>query len=345
MKALDARTLPSNAQEDLRRKAVAAVRAGKSKSEAARLFGVARQTIHTWINNHEARGAAGLKARRRGRRPGGKALDAKQAALVRRRVRDRHPDQLKLPFCLWTREAVCELIEREFGIGVSVWTVGRYLRAWGFTPQKPARRALEQNPRAVRRWLREAYPAIRRQARAEKGEIYWEDEMGLRSDHAAGRSWSPRGRTPTLRISGNRFGCNMISALSNRGRLYFSVFRGTFTARVFLAFLRRLIKQVGRKVFLILDGHPVHRSKAVRTWLDANADRIRVFRLPAYSPELNPDEYLNQDVKRNAGGGRRPRDAEDMAAGVRGYLRSTQRQPALVCKFFHADPVRYAAEP
>ena len=87
--------------------------------------------------------------------------------------------------------------------------------------------------------------------------------MGLRGDHTAGRSYAPRGRTPTLRINGNRFGCNMISALSNRGRLYFSVFRGSFTTKVFLAFLRRLIRQVDRKVFLILDGHPVHRARAV----------------------------------------------------------------------------------
>ena len=158
MKTCDARTLPAKAQEDLRRKAVAAVRGGKSKSEAARLFGVARQTVHTWINAYQARGAAGLKARRRGRRPGVKALAAKQAVLVRRCIRDRHPEQLKLPFFLWTREAVRELISSKFAIYVSVWTVGRYLRDWGFTPQKPARRALQQNPRAVRRWLKADYP-------------------------------------------------------------------------------------------------------------------------------------------------------------------------------------------
>ena len=344
MKTCDARTLPPKAQEDLRRKAVAAVRGGKSKSEAARLFGVARQTIHTWINAYQARGAAGLRARRRGRRPGGKALAAKQAAVVRRRIRDRHPDQLKLPFFLWTRQAVRELIADEFAIDVSVWTVGRYLRDWGFTPQRPARRALQQNPRAVRRWLKVDYPAIQMQAKAENGEVYWEDEMGLRSDHTAGRSYAPRGRTPTIRINGNRFGCNMISAISNRGRLYFSVFRGSFTTKVFLAFLRRLIRQVDRKIFLILDGHPVHRARAVAAWLKRHADRILVFRMPAYSPELNPDEYLNQDVKSNADGGRRARDAKEMMSNVRGYLRSTQRQPELVSRYFHAEPVRYAAD-
>ena len=343
MRTCDARQLPPKAQEDLRRKTVAAVRAGKSKAEAARLFGVARQTVPTWINAYQARAAAGLKGRRRGRRPG-KALDGRQAARIRRRIRDRHPDQLKLPFYLWTREAVQELIAREFGLAVSVWTVGRYLRDWSFTPQKPARRALEQNQRAVRRWLREDYPALRKQAKAENAEIYWEDEMGLRSDHAAGRSYAPRGRSPTIRISGKRFGCNMISAISNRGRLYFSVFRGTFSTKVLLAFLRRLIKQVDRKIFLIFDGHPAHRARAVTVWLARHSERIRIFRLPTYSPELNPDEYLNQDVKRNAAGGRRPRDKEEMVSNVRGYLRSTQRQPTLVSNYFHAEPVRYAAD-
>lgn len=343
MRTIDARKLPPKAQADLRRKAVAAVRAGQSKTEVARLFGVARQTVHTWVNAYQEGGAAALKARRRGRRPG-KRLSGKQSAVIRRRIRDRHPDQLKLPFYLWTREAVGELIAREFGIEVSVWTVGRYLRDWGFTPQKPARRAWEQNPKAVRRWLREEYPAIRKQAKAEKAEIYWEDEMGLRSDHAAGRSYAPRGQTPAIPTSGNRFGCNLVSAITNRGRLYFSVFRGSFTTKVFLEFLRRLVKQVKRKVFLILDGHPVHRARAVTHWLARHTKRIRVFRLPPYSPELNPDEYLNQDVKTNAAGRQRPRDADEMMGNIRGYLRSTQRQPALVVNYFHAESVRYAVE-
>ena len=343
MRTIDARQLPPTAQADLRRKAVAAVRAGQSKTEVARLFGVARQTVHSWVNAYQEGGAAALKARRRGRRPG-KRLSGKQSAVIRRRIRDRHPDQLKLPFYLWTREAVGELIAREFGIEVSVWTVGRYLGDWGFTPQRPARRAWEQNPKAVRRWLREEYPAIRKQARAEKAEIYWEDEMGLRSDHAAGRSYAPRGQTPAIPTSGNRFGCNLVSAITNRGRLYISVFRGSFTTKVFLEFLRRLVKQVKRKVFLILDGHPVHRARAVTHWLARPTERIRVFRLPPYSPELNPDEYLNQDVKTNAAGRQRPRDADEMMGNIRGYLRSTQRQPALVVNYFHAESVRYAVE-
>lgn len=334
--------MPAAAQEDLRRKAVQAVREGRTQGQVARLFGVARPTVNRWWREYVAGGAKALAARKRGRRPG-KTLPAAQAARVRRKITDRCPDQLRLPFALWTREAVQQLISRECGVQVSVRTVGRYLRDWGFTPQKPARRALERDPRAVRRWLREEYPAIQAAAKAENAEIFWEDEMGLRSDHAAGRSYAPIGCTPTIVISGRRFGCNMISAITNRGKLYFMVFKGRFTAKVFLKFLKRLVRQVGRLLFLIVDGHAVHRAAAVHDWLDRNAERIRLFYLPAYSPELNPDEYLNQDVKSNSFGRQRPRNADEMIANVRGYLRGTQKQPHIVASYFHAEPVRYAA--
>lgn len=342
MNPSDARTLPPAAQEDLRRKAVQAVRGGKTQGEVARLFGVARPTVNKWCRQHASGGAKALAARQRGRRAG-KTLPAAAAARVRRKIIDRCPDQLRLPFALWTREAVQQLIARECGVDLSVWTIGRYLRDWGFTPQKPARRALERDPVAVRRWLRVEYPEIVSLAKRENAEIFWEDEMGLRSDHVAGRSYAPIGCTPLIVISGRRFGCNMISAITNRGTLYFMVFAGRFTAKVFLKFLKRLVRQVGRLLFLIVDGHPVHRAAAVRNWLAHNAERIRLFFLPAYSPELNPDEYLNQDVKSNSVGRRRPRNAEEMIANVRGYLRGTQRKPNIVASYFHAEPVRYAA--
>lgn len=308
MKTADARTLAPAAQEDLRRKAILAWQEGKSKSEIARLFAVSREAVYQWIRRYERGGAAALRARKRGRPPTPK-LAPHQAATTVRLITDRCPEQLKLPFVLWTREAVQQLIRRRWGVALSIWTVGRLLKRWGFTPQKPARRALEQDPAAVQRWLQEEYPAIAAWAKREKAEIYWEDEMGLRSDHVAGRSFAPRGRTPTIVRTGQRFGCNVISAITNRGRLSFRVFRGSFTAKVYLDFLKRLVKQAPRKPFVIADGHPVHKSAMVKRWLAANTDRIRHFLLPAYSPELNPDEYLNQDVKTNAVGRRRAANA------------------------------------
>ena len=339
----DARTLSPAAQEDLRRRVVTAVASqGMSQVEAVGTFQVSRGSIHNWLRAVESGGAGALKARRRGRKPRSR-LAGHQAATVVRLIEDRCPDQLHLPFALWTREAVQQLIARRYGIHVSVWTVGRYLAKWGFTPQKPLRRAYEQDTAAVRRWLANEYPAIRRQAKGEKAEIYWGDEMGMRSDHQVGTSYGRRGQTPTIPGTGKRFGCNMISAITNRGQLLFMVFKQRFTTPVFLAFLRRLVRQVGRKAFLIVDGHPVHRAAAVKRWLAEQADQLRLFYLPGYSPKLNPDELLNQDVKSNAVGRRRPRDQRQMIHGVRTYLRSTQRQPEIVQRFFRQEDVRYAA--
>ena len=342
MATKDARSLPSSAQEDLRRRVVAAVRDGMRKAEAARVFGVSRAAIHNWMTAFEQRGSTALKARKRGR-PKQSRLLPHEAATTVRLITDRCPDQLKFPFALWTREAVQQLLAERFQVEVSVWTVGRYLNRWGFTPQKPLRRAYERNPKAVEAWLESEYPQIQKRAKQENAEIHWGDEMGLRSDHQAGRSYGRRGQTPVIPGTGRRFGCNMISTITNRGRLAFMVFKERFTASVMVRFLKRLLKHSCRSVFLIVDSHPVHRSGKVQAWLAENRNRIRIFFLPAYSPDLNPDELLNQDVKTNAVGRRRPATQREMLSQVRSYLRSTQRQPYIVKSYFDANYVRYAA--
>lgn len=342
MKSNDARSLPAEAQQDLRRKVVRAVQAGMVQGEAARLFGVARGTVNRWMGLHQRGGVAALKARRRGR-PRQPRLAPHEAATAVRLILGRCPDQLRLPFALWTREAVQQLLARRFDLQVSVWTVGRYLRQWGLTPQKPVRRAYEQDPVVVRRWLEQEYPAIRRAALREKAEIHWCDEMGLRSDHQAGRSYGRRGQTPVVPGTGQRFGCNMISTITNRGVLAFMVFRQRFTAGVFLNFLRRLLRLRKRMLFLIADRHPVHRARSVTRWLAEHASQIRLFWLPSYSPELNPDELLNQDVKTNSVGRRRPANQDELIGDLRSYLRGTQRRPYLVRSYFHGVHVRYAA--
>ena len=192
--------MPQAAQEELRRRAVALVCGGRAQTEVARLLDVSRQSVNEWVAAHRVGGAEALAARRRGRRRGEKtALAPLQQARIAKAIRDKNPDQLRLPGFLWTRALVCELIERRFGIKVTEKTAGRYLRVWGFSPQKPARRALEQAPGAVREWLEQRYPAIEARAYRERALILWADEMGLRSDHSAGRSWSPVGQTRSLR--------------------------------------------------------------------------------------------------------------------------------------------------
>jgi transposase len=339
----DARSLSSQAQEALRRRAVAAVIAGVRQVVVACLFEVTRQAVGNWVRKHRQGGEQALLAGIKGRPRTGGRLRGWQAATICRLIRDRHPEQLKLPFVLWTAGAVGQLIRRKFKIDYSIRTVQRCLQAWGFTPQKPRRRAWEQDDAAVQRWLREEYPAIRAEAKREKARIYWADEMGVRSDHQAGRSYAPKGHTPVVPGTGKRFGCNTVSAITNRGDLAFMVFKGRMEVRVFLRFLRRLVKQAGRLVFLILDRHPVHRSRAAQRWLAEHADTIRVFYLPSYSPELNPDEMLNNDVKQNAVGHRRPHDRTQLMNNVRGYLRARQSHPEMVKRYFQQESVRYAA--
>ena len=342
MATQDARSLSADAQEALRRRVVQAVRKGMSQTEAAWVFQVARPTVNRWVRVVETASLRALCAKPRGR-PAGTQIAAAEAARVVRIMVGRCPDQLRLPFTLWTREAVQHLLRREFGVEVSVWTVGRYLQQWGLTPQKPLTRAYEQNPAAVRRWLEEVYPALRAEAAAAGAEIHWGDEMGFRSDYHAGRTYGRRGQTPVVPATGQRFRANVISSLTNRGRLAFMVFREGFTAPVFLRFLRRLIRLVRRAMFLVVDNHPVHRARRVTQWVGAHQAQIRLVYLPGYSPDLNPDEFLNHDVKANAVGRQRPADQPELLANVRSYLRITQHHPAAVRRFFNAPSVRYAA--
>ena len=340
----DARSLPQAAQEELRRRAVKLVDEGRSQTEVAGLLGVTRQAVGNWLRARRRGGELALAAKRRGRRGGHTKLSEAQQQKIARLIVGNNPDQLKLPGFLWTRALVCDLIAREFGVVLGEDTVGRYLRVWGFSPQKPMRRAYEQSDEAVRRWLEVEYPALEKRARRERAEILWADESGLRSDHSAGRTWAPVGQTPVTKGTGKRFKANMIAAISNTGTLRFRVFDERFTGPLFLDFIRRLVKDnKGRKVMLIIDGHPAHRARVVRDWVAANPDLIELHFLPGYSPELNPAECLNQDVKTNALGKRRPLNVTELKADVRGFLRSRQRQPTRVARYFHERHVTYAA--
>jgi transposase len=340
----DARLLPPEAQEILRRKAVDAVENGMSQVAAAKLFGVSRQAVRNWLKARHDGGEAALQSQKRGPKQDQiTKLKGHQAATIVALITDNDPEQLKLPFVLWTADAVRLLIQRKFKVSLSVRSVRRYLAKWGFTPQKPVRRAYEHDDEAVRQWLEEDYPAIATRAKAERAHIYWGDEMGVRSDHQAGRSYSPKGKTPVTRGTGKRFGCNIISALTNRGHLCFSVFKESFTIPVFIEFLRRLIKQSKRKVYLIVDSHPVHRSKKVKAWLAQNTQHISLFYLPGYSPELNPDEMLNHDVKANAVGRKRAKNQPQLMGNVRRHLEKRKKDPETVARFFHEKSVRYAA--
>ena len=341
---VDPRSLSPEAQETLRRRGVEMVLAqGQRIGQTAKLLGVSRMSVSTWVKAAKSGDQTALRAKKRGRKPGHTLLSAAQSRRVVAWVRDKCPDQLKLPFFLWTQEAVQALIKKRLGLEVSRSTAGRLMRAHGFSSQKPTRRAFERDQAAVDKWLQEEYPAIAAQAKAEKAVILWGDETGMRSDHQTGTSYSPVGRTPVIDGTGKRFKCNMISALSNRGQLQFLIFKANFTVGVCLRFLRRLLQNNRRKVVLIWDGHPVHSSAAVAAFVAENAARLKVYRLPTYSPDLNPDELVNNDVKSNALGRKRPRTLKQMIQHIRTHMRKRQNDPALVRRFFQEESVRYAA--
>ena len=339
----DARFLSPEAQAELRQRVINAVNGGMKQTDAARVFGVSRWSVVQWAKTHRSHGAQALEAKPRGRRAGeaGK-LTAAQAKRIRALVVGKMPEQLKLPFYLWTRAAVQRLIEREYRVRLSLPAVGGYLRRWGLSAQRPIKRAYERNEAAITHWLAEIYPTIAARAKRERARLYWGDETGLRSDDVRGRSFAPVGQPAVVQVPGRRFGCNVISALTNKGEMSFMVFEGRFQAETFIAFCERLIKQSRRKVFLIVDGHPVHRAALVTQWLEAHSERIERFFLPGYAPDLNPDELLNNDIKRVISQAR-PRDRAALKAATRKWLHRRQKQPQVLVKFFNERHVQYAA--
>jgi transposase len=314
-----------------------------TQSEAAEIFGITQRAVNKIWATYKLKGKRGLQAKKRGRPAGAYKLSEDQMKHLRKAIKDKVPDQLKLPFGLWTRQAVQQLIENTYDVTLSRWQVGRYLKAWGFTPQKPISKAIEQKPHQVRAWMKDHYPRIKQKAKEENGIIYFGDETGMRSDHQAGRSYAPKGKTPVIPKTGKGFSVNMISAISNRGHLQFMVLKGRFNGEVFLDFLKRMTRYSRKKIFFITDGHPSHKTIKVMQWVKENQSKIELFFLPSYSPELNPQEYLNQDVKTNAVGKQRSINKEQLVNRVSTFMNSKKKNKAKVMKYFHHKHVKYAA--
>lgn len=309
----------------------------------AEAIGVCRSTVANWGRDYTKGGSAALKLKKKGRKAGEKrTLTLEQEERIQQSIRDKCPEQLKLPFALWTRIAVQQLIKRLFSIDMPIRTVGEYLKRWGYTPQKPLRRAYEQNPKAVQKWLEEEYPAIEARAKKEKAEIHWGDETGLRNDSQHGRSYAPRGKTPAALLPAKRERISLISTVTNQGKVRFMVYEDSLNSAILIKFLKRLIKDAGRKVFLVLDNLRVHHSIAVRDWLESHTDEIELFFLPSYSPELNPDEYLNCDLKAGVHSGIPARTGSQLKAKAISHLHMLQKLPMRVKKYFKHPKIAYA---
>ena len=344
MEKIDARTLKPEVQEQLRKQAIHLRQKGQSVEQIAAILDVNSRTVYRWWQLYRRGGVKSIRIRRRGRPTGAcRRLTVEQEKQIQRLIRDKQPDQMKLPFALWSRIAVQQLIQQLWAMRMPIRTVGEYLKRWGFTPQKPFRRAYEQNPKLVKQWLEEQYPGIAQRAKQEDAEIQWADETGLCNGSYYGRSYAPRGQTPAIRLPARPQRINLISTVTNQGKVRFMVYRDTMTAQTMIRFMRRLIKDVGRTVFLIVDNLRVHHSKRVREWLEEHRKQIEVFYLPSYSPELNPDEYLNCDLKVGVHTGVPATSKSELARKAIGHLRMLQKRPARVAKYFKHPKIAYAA--
>jgi transposase len=344
MENIDTRKLKPEVQEQLRKQVVRLRKSGKSLKEISEIVGIHLTNVCKIFKAYEKDGPNAIKAKKRGRKQGScRTLAPEQEKRLKKAITDNTPDQLKFPFALWTRMAVKELINQLFSIDMPIRTVGEYLIRWGFTPQKPLRRAYEQNPKAVQKWLDEEYPEIVEMAKKEQAEINWGDETGLCNADQRGRCYAPKGKTPVIRLNAKRESVSLISAITNQGKVRFMLYDKAMNAQVFIKFCSRLIKDAGKKVYLILDNLRVHHCKIVKEWIEKHKDQIQLFYLPSYSPELNPDEYLNCDLKAGVHSTAPARSRSQLKCKALSHLRMLQKRPSRVVKYFKHPRIAYAA--
>lgn len=315
------------------------------QAEIASMLGVAHGTVRGWSSQLKRRGLAIKRRGVRGRAPGvGRSLTRGQERKIIALIRDKTPDQMKLEFYLWSVGAVMTLIEKRFQKKLSESGVRKYLAAWGFTIQRPATRYSARDDVLVQNWLKDIYPAIAEKARADGAETHWLDEAGVNNQAIYQRGFAPRGQTPVTIKPAKREKISMISTVTNLGTMRFKLYEGGLKGPLLIGFLEQLLKESDRKIFVIMDNLPVHKGKAVREWLTKNADRIEVFYLPPYAPDLNPDEYLNNDLKQNVHRlSGLPHTKRALKSNVISYLRHIQKSPAKVQSYFQANETKYAA--
>lgn len=320
---------------ELKKAALRLRRQGRPVKEIVEITGLADQTVRDAFFAYDRGGIEAIKPKRRGRKLGEKRrLSSEQEEAVIKLLVDHTPEQLQFECCLWTRAAVRALILREYGVDLPIRTMGEYLKRWGFTVQRPAKQAMKQNPLAVEKWLKQEYPAIHAQARREGAEIFWGDETAVQNVAHYARGYAPRGRTPVLRIQAQKMHIHMISAISASGKAHFLLYSEAIDADRLIGFMAGLIRDAGRKVFLILDNLRVHHSNKVREWVKERADKIVLFHLPAYAPEYNPDEYLNHDLKRTLGTQSMVKDKQELQSHAESFMNSLATDPEHVKAYF-----------
>jgi transposase len=339
MKNKDGRALSHAVREEIRKRAVARVLAGESPEAVVSSLGFHRSCIYEWLAKYEANGEQGLATRPIPGRP--KKFPDEYADRLRELIKI-NPLQLDFHDALWTRGMIRELLRTEFGIEVGERSVSNILARLGITTvQRPRFKAYEQDPVTVKVWLEETWPAIQEEAKRRKATVYFGDESAIRSDFHRGTTWGIKGETPVVPKTGRRFSVNMLSAVSPRGKLRFMVTESRVNAGVFIEFLKRLLHNAKRPIYLIVDGHPTNKAKKVRKFIDSTKGRLKLFYLPPYSPELNPDELVWNHVKSHHLGRTVVDTKETLQTLVHSALRSLQRSTRLLKQFFHEQHVQY----
>ena len=341
---LDTRSLSDEVRTALRLRAVAAREAGFATDTIATILGVRPESVSRWFTAYQRGGLEALPGDRTGRPVGsGRTLSPEQESRLEALIVVNSPADHDIASGLWTRQAVRQLILQEFGLRLPIRTVGEYLRRWGLTPQRPVRHAVRQEPEEVRRWLEDEYPALAARAKAEGAEIQWGDEMGVAAEAARQRGYAPRNEPPEQPVSGKRFRVNMISTITNEGKLRFMLYEGKMTGALFVLFLTRLLVGATQKIILIVDRLNVHASEEVQVWLYEHQDRLEIVGLPRYAPERNPDEYLNNDVKGNLNTDGPAATKEELTSKLRRFMQHLAKLPEHVEAYFEHPKVAYAA--
>jgi transposase len=338
------RQLSDETLEALRLRAMRACAMGLPQTTIADALGVARETVCRWWNAYLRGGRDALPGDRTGRPQGsGRHLDDDQARHLQDRIDHHTPEALGIAAPLWTRRAVRDLIHQEYGLWMPLRTVGEYLARWGYTSKRPARHARGQDADEVREWLDSTYPEIAARAAREGAEIHWGDETGLTGNDHPGRGYARVGQTPELPVSGDKARINLLSTVTNDGELHFQVYTCMMTAALFLGFLERLVAGAARKVFLIVDPLPAHVAVAVQDWVFEHQERIELFTLPAKAPELNPVEYLNNDLKGTVYAAGLPEDRQEMRTKLEEFMYHLADLPERIMSYFRHPMTQYAA--
>jgi transposase len=342
----DARQLPDAVLEALRLRALHGCEQGYTESDLADILGLRPETISRWWSAYKSGGLAAIPQDRTGRPVGsGRTLDGQQAEQLQATIHDHEPKDFGIGSPLWTRRAVRELINREYGIDMPVRTVGEYLKRWGYTPKKPQRRAKGQDPEEVREWLEKIYPAIEDFAKQEDAEIHWCDEKGVGANENTARGYAPRGDSPEIQVASHPCKMNVISTVTNEGKVRFMTYKENMTATVFLVFLCRLLQGASKKIFLIADRLAAHGTPEVEAWLRKHEDRIEMFYLPPRAPELNPDESLNNDIHSGVNAAKLPDTKQELRSNIQRFLHKLAKLPKRIMNYFANPYIQYAAAP